>query len=122
MELPIDHVGDAAAFLRARGGDVDAKRVRYAMSLLAGDAGQIAGVALASEVGEGRIDLHVTFDEKLGDLTLARHLADKALYKIHARGVHRCRIVPVGPADVREFWQQVNWLDHAFAESQSVKA
>lgn len=122
VELPIDRIDAAAAFCKERGCEVDVKKVRYTMSLLAGDVDAIAGVAVAHEIGEGRIDLYVTFDEKLGDLVLARRLADKALYKIHAHGVHRCRIAPVGPADVREFWQQVNWLDHAFAETQSAES
>lgn len=122
-ELPIDRVDDAVAFLTERGCDVDKKKTRYTMSLLAvGDDDHVAGVAVAHEVGEGRIDLFVSFDDKLGDLTLARTLADKSLNKIHAHGIHRCRIIPAGPADVRAFWQQVNWLDHALPKPEHAEA
>lgn len=123
-ELPIDRVDAAVEFAKGIGCPVDAKAARHTLSLVAADESDesIVGVALACEVKVGGIDLYVGFDQAKGDLDLARQLADKALSKIHASGVHRCRIVPAGPADVREFWQQVNWLDHAFAEQAEQKA
>ncbi len=126
IELPVDRVQEAVDFAKAMNCPATADKVRYAVSLLASDDDKVIGLALAHEVGDGRIDLYVGFSEEGGDsgsdsgggsqgLDLARQLADKALHKIHSQGVHRCRIVPMGKADCREFWQQVNWLDHALA-------
>ncbi|MCC6681192.1 MAG: hypothetical protein IT445_09870 [Phycisphaeraceae bacterium] len=124
IELPVDRVQEAVDFAKAMNCPATADQVRYTVSLLASDEDRIIGLALAHEVGDGRIDLYVGYGEGSGEsggdsggdsegLTLARQLADKALHKIHSQGVHRCRIVPMGKADCREFWQQVNWLDHA---------
>ena len=115
IELPIDRVQEAVDFAKAMNCPAEAAQVRFTASLLATNESKVVGVALAHEVGEDRIDLYVGFEASGGDLELARQLANKALHKIHGQGVHRCRIVPIGPADCPEFWQQVNWLDHALA-------
>ena len=115
-ELRADQVASAADFVKGLGVDVAADLLRNKISLMAWDGETLVGGAVTCEVDEGRYDLYVGFDSDKADLELARKLADKALQKVHAQGIHSCRIIPIGPADCREFWQQVNWLEQLFAD------
>jgi len=110
-ELRTDQIDAAIAFAAELGCEVVRDKIRNTMSLVACEDETIIGLSIACETNNGQIDLYVGFNEKQGDMTLARKLADKALQKIHSHQIHHCHIVPVGAADTPEFWKQVNWLD-----------
>ncbi len=118
--LPCD-MDAAIAFVRSLRGDGAAgaeddraamAEVDHRVSLIASDsADAIIGLALCSaapRVGEPyRLQINVS-PQRPG---LVRTLIDKALLKLHARGIHKCRIM-LGDEEPNEIWHATRWLDH----------
>ena len=82
------------------------------ISLIASDGNDaILGVALcraAQQPGEPcRLQIKVAPQHS----DLARTLVDKALLKLHARGIHKCRIM-LGDDEPNDIWHATRWLDH----------
>ncbi len=82
------------------------------VSLVASDENDaVVGLALcriAPQAGEPHC-LQVKVSPQRPDLV--RTLIDKALLKLHARGIHKCRIA-IGDDEPNEVWHAARWLDH----------
>lgn len=82
------------------------------ISLIASDETEaVIGVALcrAAPLPGEPSQLQIQVAPQHADL--ARTLVDKALLKLHARGIHKCRI-KLGDEEPHDIWHATRWLDH----------
>ena len=109
-ELQPDGIEDAVSLARSCGSQLEAPRIISCLSLIAHDGEQVLGALLCqADTADGyRLELSVTPEVDGPDL--GRTLVDKALLKLHARGVHKCHITTPSETADQNFWTTASWI------------
>jgi hypothetical protein len=109
--IPADRA-TTAAFLQRALTDLpaapDLARFELELSLIAGEGETTQGVALCRMVAGKACELVVVTLEPL----MTQTLIDKAMAKLHARGIHKCR-VSVLRGETGAVWEQTRWAGAA---------
>ncbi len=98
------------------GDSVEAYVRRYwGLSLVARDGDKIVGVILCGLEGKNGYVQQLAVVEDCREQGIEKMLLDKALQKLGARGVHKCRLTLQGDDDAGGFWASLRWPDNVEA-------
>ncbi len=108
--IPADR-DKAAAFLQQSLGETGqaiASTFELRLSLIVSEEDQTQGVALFHRKGESTMhELAVMASSEQPQLLGL--LVDKALSKLHAQGIHRCRVNLINHSEPQSVWNQSRW-------------
>lgn len=108
-ELRFGEVEAALALANAAGAALRAEQVRHELSLKARCGEDMVAAALCVYLGEGDYELHVLFAADRLEHATARTLLDKALLKLAAVRLQKCRIIAPQLNDKPDFWAATQW-------------
>ena len=90
------------------------------LSLVAREQGEMIGAILCEMRGSEGCLHHMAIRQTHLDTGLSKLLVDKALLKLNARGIHRCRIRLAQGTQPKPFWDATRWVDfHDTSEEQA---
>lgn len=121
--IPADRA-KAQAFLQSILGEAangSALPFELRLSLIATEAENVIGVALyrSSETTHHR---ELAVAAAATAQPLVQELVDKALTKLHAQGIHRCKVVFLNPEQPQVVWQQSRWAGTIAASEAAANA
>lgn len=119
-ELRSDEAGEVAAMWRAHGDATPPEQAEKALfdhlqrfsglSLVARDNRQIVGVVIVGRDAAGACRNHLCLAPGHAQDGLDRLLIDKAMVKLHSKGIRKFRLQGLGEQSVHEVWESVRWL------------
>lgn len=80
------------------------------LSLVAREARQIVGLVLVGRDAVGSYRNHLCLHPEHTQDGVDRQLLDKAMVKLHAKGIRKFRLQGIGESGVQAMWESVRWL------------
>lgn len=122
-ELRSDEAGEVAAMWRAHGDATPPEQAEKALfdhlqrfsglSLVARDGRHIIGIVIVGRDSAGAYHNHLCLVPEHAQDGLDRMLIDKAMVKLHSKGIRKFRLQGLGEQGMHEVWDAVRWLQPA---------
>ena len=110
-EIRIGELGDALAFAKGLGVQVERAEVCHELSLTVREDDETVGCAFCVGDGAGRYHVELALNEQAVQLALGKPIADTILRKMQAQGVGATRLHLSNQDASDRLWDASNWLD-----------